>query len=1216
MTPVDQHIRQRATSGLEVSMALSAGAGSGKTSVLSERIVETLLSGVAPSSVAGITFTEKAAGELVARVRDALERRLALAEQAGNVDLATRVGAALSAFASLTITTIHSFCTEMLAREAFAADTAPGVEVGVDEALLRRMREQIAGFMRALRRHDPILWTVVDSLASESQLADAAIALEAHAGYDDGTAGMVFDVAAARAALQQVRDAITAAVNRCTKPDEDRRIAGNLDFIAAVDAALVDTIEGDEALAAALGDSTEPARRGGKKGDWDDGGLKAFEAALEDVVAWRTTWQGAVWAELVRRLRRDVIAPFVEEKRDAGQCSFQDLLTVTATLLRTQPAARDRLAARFAVILVDEVQDTDPIQAEIALTLTQATTGRIFAVGDPRQSIYRFRGADAETFTRLEGEIAARGERHALVTNFRSVPGIVAWVNHTFGELPGYVPQVPARAATESSLDPVVVLDGADEPGAPADALSAGIAWLQQLLSSGATITVKGTMRPLSARDVMILLPSWGRADDIADALRARGIAAVVEGGGAFFERDEVRLLVDALRVIVEPADGEATASVLRGLFGVSLVQLAEHVKAGGAMRCTLPAPAPGVVADALSVLATLHRRVGFRSLSSLLDELLEHTRAQAVHVLLRDGEARTANVDKLLSIVRELEREATGPQAVLDELLQQARSRSGEKDVDRLDDDSDAVRVTTLFKAKGLEAPVVMLLHATRKQDAPTVIVDHAARRVAVALGKLRPPTWEALLAGERTALDEERRRWIYVAATRARDQLALCRVRPARTPKAPSTLLLDRDVVKRGLPPGDIEDDRRWHPPGVPSATVRLVPMASLSPSSASTATFSSPSSSGGAPGSLDVVVDDALQGAPPTVGDPDGEAWLRASREAVRAAARGCVRWRSPSREKATVPGAAAASPSTEVVAVEDPAVAVGARVGKVVHEVMERLDLRADAATQRSQVEALTPLLARRAGISADEASVVALIAGRIVAHPAMAMARSAPEHWREVPFSHPVGTRGVVTGVIDLCFPLDESRRRWVIFDWKSKLPPEGSPLRAHYEQQLSAYGRALLKGFGDVEIAHTVLVGPHKELGPPRGVDDVLAEVGESLDGDERAALSALLPLLEPAGIALPLCDVALEDDVPSQAALCFFAEKVAVAVDAEEPVVFGLGGGGAAGNRARLVERGWRLCDRVVEAARLLGVDMEDEAAGDDVAGDVGDVDVATSAA
>jgi ATP-dependent helicase/nuclease subunit A len=1259
MTP-DQHIRQRAITGLDVSMALSAGAGSGKTSVLTERIIETLLSGTLPSSLAAITFTEKAAGELVVRVRDALERRLHGAEQTGDTTVVARIGAVLTAFPTLTITTIHSFCSELLAREAFAADVAPGVEVGVDDALQRQMHERIGAFLRGLRRETPLVWWILQSLSSEAQLVQAALALESWVHYDDGTGGLSFDVAAARTALTQVREDITAAVGRCRAADADKRIANNLALIDHVDAALMH----DDGLAALLGGSGKPSRKGGRKGDWDDGGMAAFDAALEAVVQWRSAWRGAAWAEVVRRLRRDVIHTFVEHKREAGQCSFQDLLTLTSTLLSTQPAARDRLAARFTAILVDEVQDTDPTQAEIALSLTQASGGLIFAVGDPRQSIYRFRGADAETFARLERQIAENGERHALITNFRSVPGLVAWVNHTFGALPGYVPQQAARCASESRLDPVVFIDGvvgdddddddddddadvgrsgaagsdvavgsdsvtgaegADEDSEHdadsavcADELMAGIAWLEQLLSSGATVMQQGAPRPLSARDVMILLPSWGRADAIADALRARGIAAVVEGGGAFFQRDEVRLLVDALRVLVEPGDGEATATVLRGLFGVSFVEMATHVKAGGALRCTLPSPAPGVVADALGVLAALHRRVGFVSLSGLLDELLAHTRAQAVHVLCRDGEARSANVDKLLSIVRELEREATGPHAVLDGLLQQALSRAGDKDVDRLDDDSDAVRVTTLFKAKGLEAPVVLLLHATRNLVAPATIVDHAARRVVVSLGKLRPPSWDDAIAAETRALAEERRRWIYVAATRARDQLVLCRTGRESRRKA----LLDADVVARGLPADAKAAGRSWHPADTPGATVRLVSMASLSQSTSSwvspsrAATFVSSS-----PGAIDAVVDAALAVPPAGGGDPEGDGFVRRAREQTRAAARGCVRWRSPSRDKATLPGANTASAPAgvaDVVTVEDPAVAVGARVGKVVHEVMERVDLHADEASQRAQVDVIAPLLARRAGLGDDQAAVVGLIAGRIVAHPAMALARSAPEHWREVPFSHPVGRRGVVTGVIDLCFPVDESRRRWVIFDWKSKLPPEGTPLRLHYEQQLAAYGRALLKAFGDVEIAQTVLVGPHRELGPPRTIDDVLAELGEALPQADRDGLLALMPKLEGQGIALPLCDVELDEDVPSQAALCFFAEKVAVAVDTAEPVVFGIGGDAAEVHRARLVEKGWRVCDTVAEAAALLGLPLEDAiddiADRDDAGGDGASEDMTTS--
>jgi ATP-dependent exoDNAse (exonuclease V) beta subunit len=576
-----------------------------------------------------------------------------------------------------------------------------------------------------------------------------------------------------------------------------------------------------------------------------------------------------------------------------------------------------------------------------------------------------------------------------------------------------------------------------------------------------------------------------------------------------------------------------------------------------------------------------------------LLDELFDQTRAQAAHALLRDGEARSANVEKLQSIVRGLERELTSPFAVVEELVRQARARSGDKDIDRLDDDSDAVRITTLFKAKGLEAPVVVLMHAHRSQDSVTTIVDHAKREIVVRFGKLMPADWETRLLVEKGELNMERRRWMYVAATRARDQLVLCHV----FTKTPG--LLAPDIGARGLP-DFVGSDTQWQPTDDDTATVRVVPMATQVPSEASRATFMS--ADGGA--ALDVVADAALAAAfaaveqgKPLGGDPEGDAWARADRDRTRMAARGCVRWRSPSRAAPVVEP----SPSTTpVVAVAEAGVSVGARVGQVVHEVMERIDLRASIEVQKTQVAQVTPLLARRSGLSEDESSVVALISTRIVDHPAMTLARSAPEHWREVPFAHPAGKHGVVSGIIDLCFPIDESRRRWVVFDWKSRLPPEGSLLRKRYEEQLATYARALLKSFGDVTIEQTILVGPHKEAGEVRSIDDVIAHTNEAL----RAGLDVLLQGHVARGGALPDCEIELEDDIPSFAALCFAEERVAVLVDAEEPVVFGVGGGGAVQNLEKLAARGWRICETTTEAAALLGVPLVDEASDEAEAG------------
>ncbi|HEY1100803.1 MAG TPA: UvrD-helicase domain-containing protein, partial [Myxococcota bacterium] len=655
-----------------------------------------------------------------------------------------------------------------------------------------------------------------------------------------------------------------------------------------------------------LGAHTIAAGNVGRKSDWPGDTRAAYVAALEAVIAWRHHWRAAAHNDVVRSLVHEALPAVACARESESLAGFDDLLLDTAALLRDDVAARRRLARAFPVLLIDEVQDTDPVQAEIARLLALSPDGdgddahdgdddiasTLFAVGDPRQSIYRFRGADVATFGTLEAAISERGARDVLATNFRSVDGIVAWVNHVYGDAVGGMADYVAQHAWRGAglLDPVVLLQRSDDDAL--DEIDAAIAHLRQLLSQPAALaTADGGARPLRGNDVMILLPSWGKADVIADRLRAAGLACVVEGGGAFYQRDEVRLLVAAARALAEPGDTVATLLVLRGLFGVSIADVAAYVAAGGVLRLSIVPTVAGVVADALNVLGRLHRRRGHVPLSALLSELLATTKTLAVHALLPTGAARSANVDKLLHIVRELEAEHTSPLAVVQALEQQRLSRRGDKDIDRIDDDGDAIRITTLFKAKGLEAPLVFVLHATRNADAVDHIVDHGAGRIAVKIGELVPADWEQKKLVEAEQAQQERQRWMYVAATRARDQLVIVRTTTPGTKKPTrASALYDVDIAARGLPSAEAlpAHDAVWHADDAGTVAVRVRRVSALSTSvvRAAASTF----------GAHDAAVDALLAAPRATGGDVDGIAWSDRRAAQLKQAQRGCVRWRA--------------------------------------------------------------------------------------------------------------------------------------------------------------------------------------------------------------------------------------------------------------------------------------------------------------------------------
>lgn len=1186
--------RARASRELDTCIALDAGAGSGKTSVLTARLVALLERGASPRSIAAITFTEKAAGELVSRVRELLEERLASTD--ATPDAQKRLADVLDRFGELTISTIHSFCRDVLTLESLEADFAPDTEVGDETFAEQLLLDALRVWRDGLRLRRPELWTLLEQLVTSFALKNAASSLYRYRHYRDVACTAPFDAAKARTELQQLLRDVDHAAKACTKPE---------DPLLVKNAALVDRLndvsdpKGDPLvglLEALLSDEEPKTKRTGQAKSWPAPGSKDHYAACLNALAdWKQRWREHAHGELLRDMREKLLPELDRQRRENSIATFDDLLTFAARLLRESTVARARLAKRFQTILIDEVQDTDPVQAEVATLLARPMTssgawdesapeaGRLFAVGDPKQSIYRFRGADVGTFTRVKDVIVRNGERAALSRNFRSVPAIVEWVNAAFAGIAGYENQTAHREP--ALLDPIVVVDAfkavaareaaddidsndsappavaaeSDVPqpanGTEVDEIEGALRHLHSLFTSGAKVFDKQTkeLRPLQAKDVMVLLPAWAKADVIADRFRAAGYECVVEGGDTFFERDEVRLGMAALRAFAEPADTEATAFLLRGMFGLSLDELAKHTAAGGSLRFTLPNPPPvSRVADAMQSLGKIHRGRGTRSLSVLLDELFDITRVTAVWSALPDGKSRLANLDKLKAMLRNVEAQTTSPLAAVEE-LQRIERNVANKDIDRIDDDGNAIRVTSLFKAKGLEAPVVMLMFSRRKTDAVYLIVDHKKAEVAIRMSVLAPPHWEELKKNEDANEYEERRRWMYVAATRARDQLVIVRTIEMTQPKddgaepfrkTASGCLLRLDI-DRALPePREADHDELIECMGV---EMRMRCADELPPAPRSTKTFS--------------AIDDAVNahltanGSMVLPSDTEGVSFVAKRKQKLREAKRGCVRWRAASGEptnKVWRPGISIDASTSADEASDVVATTVGARGGRVVHAVMERLDLSRPHDELVARGTDLAALLATQAGLPDELIKACQHIVTRILANPLVDKARKAPERWPEVPFTYSPREGTVISGTIDLCFPLDETRKKWAVFDWKSRVPPPDDALRARYETQLKRYATALLSAMGDgVEVTELQIVGPYPELGVQADPGDVLGDVR----GDLREPLAALMKR------GAPEPDV--YDDVgdPPVAApdLSWPLHKLAIVVDAASEQVVAL---------------------------------------------------------
>lgn len=1112
--PVDQEIRTLVTTALDRAFALGAGAGTGKTRSLVERAVNLLGEGIPPSAIALVTFTEAATQEVKHRIRDGLEAALADATPERKRNLR----AAVRSFDDLTVVTLHAFARELLAREALEAGWAPGTELMAGMLADAAVEQAYSDWYRALCQEEPDQIFALSAYASPRDLKSAALEilkfqdLEPVLGPEEvdwaSPAGQV------RLLIRQVKDAASACTNGgCTL------LAKHTELLDRFSAALE---QSDEELVRGLREAPVSDLRGGRKGDWPDDTRDRFVAGIRAFKEWQKeagrAETGPIHRWILERMRTQLVPAVEESKRLVAKASFDDLLFGCVRLLRDSPEARRRLGACFQHLLIDEVQDTDPMQAEIVARLMDpsgdaehwsdltAPSQGLFAVGDPKQSIYRFRRADVTTWTSLRTWMQQAAEARDLQQCFRSVPGIVHLVNYVFRDLPDFTPLAPYREKAE--LDPVVVLDTEDDT-------EAFILHLEDLLEQKAQVVDRQTkaLRPLRFGDVMVLLPSWSKANEVQDRLTAAGIPSLVEGGRSFFQRDEVRLSLALLRAVDEPADHEAVVFCLRGLFGFSLEELARHVALGGRWTPTGKNPPESPCSQALDVLGRLHAERGSRSLVSILDQVLAHTRAPAVWRLRPNGLGALANLDKLRELIRELELVTTTPAQVLEELTNMAFRGGSEEDLPAREPDADAVRITSVFKAKGREAPVVALLHANRKRDGTRAIIDRSNSTVAVRVGDLYPPGWKTLEEQEKQEVEEERRRWMYVAATRARDQLVLC-LSDGRSKK--SVELLPSELT---IPLGKLAD--RGHDEQViiaEGAVVRIRKSDQLTSSELADETF---------PGFDETV--DAYLASPPELRDSSGDAFGARRRASLEKAKAASTKWATvtslarPRRRGGT---------------------GIGQRAGTVVHRVMESLDLHNSREALDEEIMPLLSVYGPLHGLSPDEMEQAADVIRKLLQHAVMDDVRKASEHWKEVPFAFPHAKRKnlMVTGTIDLCFPLDAGRTQWMVVDWKTDSPPAGDPLREDYQRQLHYYAEALIRTLTGLDVSVTTcLAGP-----PPELVDDLREVALDEVHPGLRSGLEQLLG----AGAPVPIVGQEVGDPVVTTAELWFPKQQVALLLD------------------------------------------------------------------
>lgn len=824
---VDEPARETIRHELKSSVFVEAGAGSGKTREMVQRVVALVDSGTPITAIVAITFTEKAAGELRERVRTALG--------AGSDDDAVRSrrGTALHDLDIAPIGTIHAFAARVIRENPLEAQVPPGIETldEIESSLAFEDRwQQIVAVLFGKPEHSAAMEVLFSCDMTMGNLRDTAQAMDET--WDRLPQKRMGAAAEADPTpwreLIAAREELHGARRGCTVPEDGMytRTAALLEWAGALED-LRD--RGTRAFLGHLSNLPAKGRSRGKKANWTNGidDIRVLDERIRELAGELAAAHVRPALDLVLQVMAAVLHEAAEKRRRQGRLEFHDLLVLARDLLVGEEHAevRQRLHDRYACLMIDEFQDTDPIQAEIALRLASSVScgpekwqelpvegGRLFMVGDPKQSIYRFRRADIETYLGFQERAAADASSSiaTLQTNFRSVGPVLEWVNQVFGTLieekhgrqPTYVPLVPdpARPPLPEGFGHPVSVIGLTLPGAEdggklkaaelherearhvahtvltALGRTGGPAWRHQEGRDDART------RPVTEEDIAILLPTRTSLEVLEKALDDAGIVYRAEASALVYGAAEVRELMLVLQALANPADSGRLVLALRtSILGCGDDELAAWRLGGGWWDYKRRAP-EGLegtrVARTLLALRNLSHELSRSGVADLMECILEQF---LVPEAATDSPRHRETWRRLRFVVDQARAWGTATHGSLRDYLRWAETQTAEgarvKEAVVPETDAKAVRITTVHAAKGLEYPVVILAgtgSTPRTGTHHVLFAEDGTMEVSLKTG-LSTAGHAELKEREKDMLTAERLRLLYVACTRAQSHLVV---------------------------------------------------------------------------------------------------------------------------------------------------------------------------------------------------------------------------------------------------------------------------------------------------------------------------------------------------------------------------------------------------------------------------------------------------------
>jgi len=668
---LDEQARNTVGRVLDRTLFVEAGAGTGKTTALVDRIVELVLTAdssrrVPLSQIAAITFTEAAAAELRERVRNSFEARLRKAEDDGRSELVERCARALEDADVAAISTLHAFAQRLLSEFPVEIGIPPRVEV-IDE-----VRSQVA----FEERWSAFLDELYDDPSLEQFIVRASILKVGLNGVELRNVAREFGNNWDRLVGVEIVETPPSPLNFDRIREVIHQIRQLPAECSADDDKLLVNIRNAEPLFKRFERASTDNERlrltrqlatakltNGLKGNWLD--VSAARECCGHLAEACTDLSNAVSDETLTRLAAR-IANFTrtsaQQRREEGVLEFHDLLVLAQLLLRQSSQARAALSERYAVLMLDEFQDTDPIQLDLAMLLASSVegvftgpddtwealtpeAGRLFMVGDPKQSIYRFRRADIGLF--LEARNRFADGRLVLRRNFRTVSPIIDAVNSIFGEImpedtpsqARYSPLIATRKPSQCDHRPIVLggpltetarqlreIEAADVAQAVVDIRDNKDAWQ---VNDG-----DGWRRP-ELRDITILLPTRTSMSQLSHALDDKDIPFRADTGSLVYETQEIKDLLSVLAAIDDTSNQVALVAALRSpLYACGYDDLYQFVLGGGKFDLATPIPDAllgSVVAEGIEHMRLVGQRRWWDEPSQILLRIIEDRFALAL---------------------------------------------------------------------------------------------------------------------------------------------------------------------------------------------------------------------------------------------------------------------------------------------------------------------------------------------------------------------------------------------------------------------------------------------------------------------------------------------------------------------------------------------------------------------------------------------------------